>query len=58
MLVLKVEWREDWVSWEGDFSGWRIPGRVTARRRWWFGGGKRDLAWEAAVEMEPSSGLS
>ena len=42
-------------SWAGDFSGWRMPGREKARWRWWDEGGKRDSAFEAALEMESSS---
>lgn len=54
-LIAKVLWRDEEFSWEGAFSGWRMPGRVRARRRWWVGGGKRFLAWAAAAEMDSSS---
>jgi hypothetical protein len=42
-------------SWEGDFSGYRIPGMQNARRRWCVEDGKRVWAWDAAWEMVDSS---
>lgn len=43
-----------YVSWEGDFSGYRISARQNARRRWWDEGGKRAWASKVAWEMVDS----
>jgi len=42
-------------SWEGDFSGWRMPGRMKARWRWDEGGGKRWWQRRAAAAIVDSS---
>lgn len=55
VLMLKVSARLAAESWDGDFSGWRMPGTVRARRRWWVLGGKRVLASAAAEAIEDSS---
>ena len=48
-------------SWEGDFSGWRMPGRMKARWRWedeWEVEEKRVRHCEAALAIEVSSSCS
>ena len=55
VLVRNVERASVAEIWEGDLSGWRIPGRRKARRRWCVVGGKRLLQCEEAVEMVDSS---
>jgi hypothetical protein len=55
VLIFNVSSASSALIWEGDFSGYKIPGMQKERRRWWVGGGKRVLARAAAVEMLASS---
>lgn len=56
MFVWKV-WRAfEAVIWEGDFSGWRMPGTVKARWRVCVDFGKAVEQCAEADFMEDSSG--